>query len=151
MTDAEKSAGSAPDITTPAVVVAGAIVADGLLLLAQRARPPELAGLWELPGGKVEPGESDAQALMRELHEELGVDTAVGAQLAGDVHIGAGRILRAYRVELVAGSPAPLEHSDLRWVDAAELREMDLVDADREWVTELALMLRQTGPSSGLS
>ena len=56
------------------IVVAGALIADGALLVAQRARPPELAGLWELPGGKVAPGESDADALARELREELGVD-----------------------------------------------------------------------------
>ena len=67
------------------IVVAGALIVDGALLVAQRARPPELAGLWELPGGKVAAGETDAQALARELREELGVDVAVGARLGGDV------------------------------------------------------------------
>ncbi|MDT5100734.1 MAG: 8-oxo-dGTP diphosphatase, partial [Mycobacterium sp.] len=60
------------------IVVAGALIAGSALLVAQRERPPELAGLWELPGGKVAPGESDADGLARELHEELGVLVTVG-------------------------------------------------------------------------
>ncbi len=59
------------------VVVAGALIVGSELLVAQRRRPPELAGLWELPGGKVAPGETEAQALARELREELGVDVSV--------------------------------------------------------------------------
>ncbi|AYJ50856.1 (deoxy)nucleoside triphosphate pyrophosphohydrolase [Rhodococcus sp. P1Y] len=129
------------------LVVAGALVVDGLLLLAQRARPPELAGLWELPGGKVEDGESPDAALERELREELGVETAVGEQLSGEVPVGNGLILRAYRVELISGTPVALDHSDIRWVDARTLGVMDLVDADRTWVPEIGSMLRQTGPS----
>ncbi len=53
------------------IVVAAALIADGALLVAQRRRPPELAGLWELPGGKVAPGETEPAALVRELAEEL--------------------------------------------------------------------------------
>ena len=53
--------------------------------MAQRERPPELAGLWELPGGKVAPGESDADALARELREELGIEVTVGERLGHDV------------------------------------------------------------------
>jgi 8-oxo-dGTP diphosphatase len=133
------------------LIVAGALVVDGLLLLAQRSRPPELAGLWELPGGKVEDGETPEDALVRELREELGVDTAVGEALAGDVDVPGGRILRAYRVELISGTPAPLDHSALRWVDARGLADMDLVDADRAWVPELSELLRRPEPSSGPS
>ena len=64
------------------IVVAGALIAGAALLVAQRDRPPELAGLWELPGGKVAPGESDAAGLARELHEELGVEVTVGSDWA---------------------------------------------------------------------
>lgn len=135
------------DGRTIGLVVAGALIADGLLLLAQRSRPPELAGLWELPGGKVETGESPASALERELREELGVETAVGEQLSGEIAVGNGLVLRAYRVELIAGTPVALDHSNIRWVDAGGLAEMDLVDADRTWVPELTLMLRQPWPS----
>ena len=59
---------------TVQIVVAGALICDGALLVAQRARPPDLAGRWVLPGGKVASGESDADALTRELREELGGD-----------------------------------------------------------------------------
>jgi 8-oxo-dGTP diphosphatase len=124
------------------VVVAGALVHDGLLLLAQRTSPPELAGMWELPGGKVEPGELPEEALVRELREELGIETSVGVRLAGDAPLNGGLVLQAYRVELVAGTPVPLDHSDLQWVDARRLTAMDLVNADRLWVPELTGMLR---------
>ncbi|MGB6051311.1 MAG: (deoxy)nucleoside triphosphate pyrophosphohydrolase [Rhodococcus sp. (in: high G+C Gram-positive bacteria)] len=127
------------------VVVAGAIVSDGRLLLAQRASPPELAGRWELPGGKVEAGESEESALERELREELGVETAVTEPLGGEVALPGASILRAYRVELVSGTPEPLEHSDLRWVDADGLREIDLVEADRGWMPELLDILTSPG------
>ncbi len=67
------------------IVVAGALIAGWRCWWHSVARPPELAGLWELPGGKVAPGESDAAGLARELHEELGVEVAVGERLGGDV------------------------------------------------------------------
>jgi len=82
--------------TPTAVVVAAALIDDGRLLLAQRTRPPELAGRWELPGGKVEPGESEDVALARELREELGVECSIGAALSGDVELPGGMVLRAY-------------------------------------------------------
>ncbi|MET0865989.1 MAG: NUDIX domain-containing protein, partial [Nakamurella sp.] len=63
------------------VVVAGAIIEDGRVLAARRTHPPELAGKWERPGGKVRPGESEAAALTRELAEELAVDVVVGDRI----------------------------------------------------------------------
>ncbi|AXY51214.1 MutT/NUDIX hydrolase family protein [Rhodococcus ruber] len=123
-------------------VVAGAIFRDGRLLLAQRVGPPELAGLWELPGGKAEPGESAEAALRRELREELGVEVAGAQRVGAGVPLGGGRVLRAYRVELVSGEPRPLEHAALRWVDADELERIDLVPNDRVWLPELRARLR---------
>lgn len=131
--------------TTPAPpghVVAGAVVRDGRVLLAQRTRPAELAGLWELPGGKAEPGESIEAALVRELREELGVEVRGAERIGPAVPLAGGRELCAYLVELVSGVPRPLDHAALRWVDADELDSVDLVPADRAWIPDLREHLR---------
>ncbi|MDH6197619.1 8-oxo-dGTP diphosphatase [Mycobacterium frederiksbergense] len=124
------------------IVVAGALISAAKLLVAQRQRPPELAGLWELPGGKALPGESDADALARELHEELGIEVTVGDRLGADVRLGPARTLRAYRVGLTSGSPQPHDHRALRWVDADELDHLAWVPADRAWLADLVDALR---------
>jgi len=119
------------------IVVAGALIAGSALLVAQRQRPPELAGLWELPGGKVAPGETEAEALTRELLEELGVEVVVGERIGADVAIGDALILRAYLVNQAGGTLAALDHRALRWVDATELLDLPWVPADRAWLPEL--------------
>jgi 8-oxo-dGTP diphosphatase len=124
------------------IVVAGALISGSLLLVAQRARPPELAGLWELPGGKVAAGESDAAALARELHEELGVDVTVGPRIGADVALTDTITLRAYRVSQTGGALHPNDHRELRWVCADELDDLPWVPADRAWVGELTHLLR---------
>lgn len=126
------------------IVVAGALISGAALLVAQRDRPAALAGLWELPGGKVSAGESDAAALVRELREELGVEVTVGARLGVDVALSDTMTLRAYRVSLTAGSPQPHDHRALRWVSADELDGLAWVPADRAWVAELASALRSS-------
>lgn len=120
------------------IVVAGALFSAAGLLVAQRQRPPELAGLWELPGGKVAAGESDADGLARELREELGVEVSVGNRLGVDVALTAGMTLRAYRATLISGSPQPHDHRELRWVTADELDALAWVPADRAWLPDLA-------------
>jgi 8-oxo-dGTP diphosphatase len=127
------------------IVVAGALIAGSALLVAQRDRPPELAGLWELPGGKVAPGESDAAGLARELHEELGVEVAVGGRLGGDVALNETTTLRAYRVTQTGGALHPNDHRALRWVTADELDRLPWVPADRTWLGELADALGDPG------
>ncbi|MFC7448548.1 (deoxy)nucleoside triphosphate pyrophosphohydrolase [Rhodococcus daqingensis] len=122
-------------------VAAAAIISDGRLLLAQRVGPPELAGMWELPGGKIEPGETPAQGLRRELREELGVDTVIGGRIGVDVPLPDGMVLRAYRVSLRDGTPTALEHSAVRWVAAPELAAADLVPNDRAWLADLVATL----------
>ncbi|MHC9294246.1 (deoxy)nucleoside triphosphate pyrophosphohydrolase [Mycobacterium sp. LTG2003] len=124
------------------IVVAGALISGAALLVAQRDRPAALAGLWELPGGKVAAGESDAAALVRELREELGVEVTVGARLGADVALSPTMTLRAYRVSLTAGSPQPHDHRALRWVGADELDGLAWVPADRAWLADLASALR---------
>ncbi len=125
------------------IVVAGALIAGSALLVAQRQRPPELAGLWELPGGKVGPGETDAEALVRELREELGIDVVVGNRVGVDVPIGAAMVLRAYLVEHVGGTPYAHDHRALQWVRADELTDLAWVPADRGWLPDLMSALRR--------
>ncbi|WP_301546709.1 ATP-binding cassette domain-containing protein [Gordonia sp. X0973] len=135
----------------PGVVVAGAVIRDGRLLLAQRSYPPRLAGRWELPGGKVEADEDDASALVRELAEELAIEVEVGGRIGADVVLREGLVLRAYRARWSAGEPVTAEHSAVRWVTAGELAAMadggELVPADAGWVPELTELLRPPGPS----
>ena len=119
------------------IVVAGALIADRALLVAQRRRPPDLAGLWELPGGKVAPGETEVTALARELREELGVEVVVGERIGVDVAISDAIVLRAYLVNQTGGVLTALDHRALRWVDATELLDLPWVPADRAWLPEL--------------
>jgi 8-oxo-dGTP diphosphatase len=98
--------------------------------------------LWELPGGKVSAGESDATALARELDEELGIEVTVGARIGCDVALNDQTTLRAYLVTQTGGSVQPRDHRALRWVGAAELDGLAWVPADRGWVPDLAAALR---------
>lgn len=142
-----------PNRTVNQIVVAGAVIVESVagptVLVAQRRRPPELAGRWELPGGKVMPGETERAALARELAEELGLDAAaitVGERLGVDVPLDNGMTLRAYRVGINGGEPRPDDHHALRWAVADELADIDWVPADRAWLSELERAL-QPGPA----
>jgi 8-oxo-dGTP diphosphatase len=128
------------------VVVGAAIVRAGRVLAARRSAPPELAGGWEFPGGKVEPGESDGTALARECREELGVSIVVaellGATALGATELGPARELRVYRAELVSGEPRALQdHDELRWLDAGELESVRWLPADRPLLAAVAAEL----------
>jgi 8-oxo-dGTP diphosphatase len=132
----------AAELVAAPVVVATAVVRDGLLLIAQRTRPPALAGRWELPGGRVEPGEPEPDAVVRECREELGATVRVTGRLGTDLPIDAG-VLRVHTAELDAAAPEPqaLEHAAVRWVGPDELPEVDWVDADRAVVADLVALL----------
>lgn len=129
---------------TPLIIVGAAIVVDGKVLGCERAEPPEAAGKWEFPGGKVEPGESDHDALVRECEEELGVIIKVGDRVGGDVPLAHGRaVLRVWRAELVSGEPQAIEHRSLRWLGPDEVDSVPWLPADAPIVAELARTLRQ--------
>jgi 8-oxo-dGTP diphosphatase len=121
------------------LVVAAAIVDDlarpSLLLAARRSRPAELAGRWEFPGGKVDPGEGPLEALHRELREELDVGVELGEELVGPDDgawiITERHVLRLWFARVADGEPAPLvEHDQLRWVPVETSRELDWLDGD---------------------
>jgi 8-oxo-dGTP diphosphatase len=126
----------------PLVIVGAAILSDGRVLGCERSSPPETAGRWEFPGGKVEAGENELDALVRECEEELGVVIAVGDRLGEDVPMAHGwAILRVWLATLVSGDPRPLEHRSLRWLGADELDSVPWLPADTPIVEELARIL----------
>ena len=123
--------------------MAAVIVLSGRILACERSAPPEVAGKWEFPGGKVEPGESDRAALVRECAEELGVRVSVGDRVGPDVKLAGGRaVLRVFRVTLVDGDrPTALEHSAMRWLGLDELDSVPWLPADRPIVARLPALL----------
>jgi 8-oxo-dGTP diphosphatase len=131
------------------VIVAAVIVSGGRVLACERSAPPEVAGRWEFPGGKVEPGESDAEALARECAEELGVRVEVGARVGPDVPLAHGRaVLRVFEVTLLDGDePRALEHTAMRWLTADELDSVPWLPADEPIVAELPALLAADRPA----
>ncbi len=121
-------------ITHPPIdVVAGVIRrGDGLYLITQRLADDTLGGYWEFPGGKVEPGEDLREALRRELREELGVETEIGAELQRVVHAYPDRDVRLYFYEarIIAGEPAKLEVADLVWIEPGRFDDYQFPEAD---------------------
>lgn len=133
------------ELQAPLDVVCAVIRRSREVLIARRPEGKSLAGLWEFPGGKIEPGEPAATALHRELYEELGCRVA-GLQPGPEVlHAYPwGRVrLFAFACSLDAGGPEPraLEHAALAWVLPEQLTEFDLAPADLPllpWVRTLA-------------
>jgi 8-oxo-dGTP diphosphatase len=125
------------------IVAAAVVIREGRALLARRPEGVHLAGHWELPGGKVEPGENPRDALGRELREELGVGSRVGAPFAFGDHAYDDRhvILLAYAVEL-EGEPRPLGCAELGWFGAGEIARLRTPPADGPIFDRLAPLLR---------
>lgn len=155
----------------PGVVVAAAVVRAGCVLAARRRdwpgavddRSPSVPddmigramgghGGWELPGGKVEAGETDAAAVARECREELGIDVEVVDRLGVDVPLGPGSVLRGYVARMVAGSPQPVagaDHDALRWLGPEELDDVCWLDPDRPLIAALREPLLDGEPLTG--
>ena len=137
--------------------VVGAAIVDDLgqpqsLLAARRTAPEAYAGMWEFPGGKVEPGESCEAALHRELTEELGIEVVLGAEVSGPLDQGwplnAKAAMRVWLVEVKAGEPRPLQdHDELRWVPlrSGDLVELPWIPADFPIVAAVLKAAEQTG------
>ncbi|MFJ4690102.1 (deoxy)nucleoside triphosphate pyrophosphohydrolase [Streptomyces sp. NPDC088766] len=136
-------------MTERIVVVGAALLDGGRLLAARRSAPPELAGRWELPGGKVEPGERPEEALVRELREELGVDARALERVPGEWPLRPPYTLQVWtaRLEPASATPAPLQdHDGLRWLAPREIWDVDWLDQDVPAVREVAARL---GDGSG--
>jgi 8-oxo-dGTP diphosphatase len=124
------------------VIVGAAIVRGGKLLAQERDWPVDAAGKWELPGGMVEPGESDVDGLRRECAEELGVDVVVGDRVGSDVPLPGGKkVLRIFAAKILDGDPRAVEHRGLRWLAVEDLDDVDWLPADRELLPELGKLL----------
>jgi 8-oxo-dGTP diphosphatase len=123
----------------PRVIVGAAIIQSGRVLACARTEPPEFAGRWEFPGGKVEPGETEVDALVRECVEELGVPVTVGERVGADIPLGHGwAVLKVYTATLYDGDvPRLIEHGDMRWLDVNELSSVDWLPADAPIVAAL--------------
>ena len=120
-------------LAKPLSVVAGLIVKRGRFLLARRPPHKARGGLWEFPGGKIEPGESASQALLRELQEELGVKAQILRPLGEIFHQYPDLAikLKGYLVR-IEGSPHPLEGQELGWFSPEEIPFLNLAPADQK-------------------
>ena len=138
---------TAPEAKTPIVLVAAVALvdADGRVLLARRPPGKAMAGLWEFPGGKIGKGETPEQALIRELREELGIDTeqsclaplAFASHGYDDFHL----LMPLYVCRVWSGMVTPREGQELRWVRPARLREFPMPPADAPLIPVLRDLL----------
>lgn len=131
----------------PVVVSAGVIIEGARVLLSQRKTGTHLAGAWEFPGGKVEPGEDPRDALARELVEELGIDAEVGDPLEITFHRYATKsvLLLFFAASRRPGSPEPraLDVAAVRWAGLDELRDEEFPPADVAVLAKVRVQLRR--------
>ena len=128
-------------MSEPRQVVGAAILRQGPrgieVLAAQRVDPPEVAGQWEFPGGKIEPGETPDDAVRRETAEELEVEIEVVGWLDGETAPRADLRLRVATARLVAGEPHPHEHAAIRWVRLDDLDSVPWLASDVPFLEQL--------------
>ena len=131
----------------PLVLVAAVVLvdADGRVLLAQRPEGKAMAGLWEFPGGKVDPGETPESALIRELAEELGIDVTASClapfTFASHTYADFHLLMPLYVCRKWSGIPSAREGQRLRWVRPAQLAEYPMPPADKPLVAMLRDLL----------
>ncbi len=128
------------------MVSAGALIDfRGRVLVAQRPPHKSMAGMWEFPGGKIEQGETPEYALMRELREELQIETrpccmspvGFASHTYDDFHL----IMPLFAIRVWSGIPKSTEHSDLKWVNVVDLYAMDMPEADKPLIHQLEAMV----------
>jgi 8-oxo-dGTP diphosphatase len=127
------------------VVAAALFDAEGRVLIAERPAGKHMAGWWEFPGGKVAAGESDAAALVRELREELGIESRALAEIMTLSHEYPDRIvdLVLWRAALMDGEPQGLDGQQLKWVTPAGLAGERLLEADKPFIEALVTSASQ--------
>lgn len=122
------------------IVVAAIIRRPGGILITKRPIDVHLPGLWEFPGGKVEPGESLTGALRREIREELGIEIEVFEERFSTTHHYPSRSIELHFFEcaIASGEPHAIEVADIRWVAPGELQSYEFPEADRDIVAYLS-------------
>ncbi|GAA3064472.1 hypothetical protein Aglo01_55260 [Actinokineospora globicatena] len=97
--------------------------------------------MWEVPGGRVEPGETEQEAVRRECQEELGITVTVGPRVGPDIPLRENLVLRVYAAQVLSGTPEPREHRTLRWLTATDLPTVNWLPADRALLPALRALL----------
>ncbi len=128
---------------TLVTVVAAVLEEHGRICITKRPEGTHLAGYWEFPGGKVEPGETPTEALVRELREELAVEIEVGPLLhRSDFSYPDRRVVLSFYASRPKGIPTPQQGQQLRWVERLELTTLPFPPADEELIRKLANQTR---------
>lgn len=139
--------GGQPPRQLPILTVACAVLvnADGHVLVTDRPQGKDMAGLWEFPGGKVEPLESPEAALVRELEEELGLRTATSCLapcgFASHAYAKVNLVLLAFAIRKWQGTPTPREGQRMQWVPVNGLFRLDMPPADKPLLGQIAAIL----------
>ena len=123
----------------PVIVAAGVCIRRGKLLASLRGDKSHLAGHWEFPGGKLEPGESPEQCVIREFREELGIEIEVAGirEVVYYQYDQKNVLLLFYACSWVSGTPQALGAAEVRWVELPRLDELNWAPADRDFVARL--------------
>jgi mutator protein MutT len=127
------------DASNPIEVAAALVLRGGRILITQRCAGSHLGGLWEFPGGKLEPGETFEQCLARELREELGLEVKIGRLFEEITHVYAEKTvhLKFFLCELSEGKPQPIGCAAVKWVSKPELADYDFPAADARLLDQL--------------